>query len=204
MTSDRIAALFLAMTTLAAIPSASVMLVVAKSVTSGFKHGAATALGILGGDFLFILFAIYSLSTIAARFELIFALIRYFGAVYLIWLGVKLWCTRIRFLPLQETQKSSYLISFLSGLSLTLADSKAILFYMSFFPVFLDLKTVSILDVATVMAIATIAVGGVKLAYAYLAVSLKSFVDSFEVDRRINLIAGSMMIGMGVLLVINS
>jgi threonine/homoserine/homoserine lactone efflux protein len=59
LTVSSIAALFAAMIVLASIPSVSVMAVSARSATSGFIHGAFTALGIVVGDIIFIILAIY-------------------------------------------------------------------------------------------------------------------------------------------------
>ena len=204
MTLTNMVALFLAMTALAIVPSTSVLLVVAKSTASGFKHGLATAIGILFGDFFFILFAIYSLSAIASKFANLFVLVKYLGAAYLIWLGTKLCLNGVKSAPHKQVDKTSYFSSFLSGLSVTLVDSKAILFYISFFPAFVDLENISILDTAIVMAIATFAIGGAKISYAYLADRLKTILDGFQLKNSIDLIAGSIMICTGIILVIRS
>lgn len=59
--------------------------------------------------------------------------------------------------------------SYLSGLSITFADQKAILFYLGFFPAFIDLKAITLTDTVLLLIAATLAVGGVKLVYARLA-----------------------------------
>lgn len=61
-TVSNIAALFSAMTILAAIPSINVLAVSTRSATFGFIHGAFTALGIVVGDLVFITIAIWGLS----------------------------------------------------------------------------------------------------------------------------------------------
>jgi threonine/homoserine/homoserine lactone efflux protein len=60
------------------------------------------------------------------------------------------------------------LSSFTSGLLLTLGDQKAILFYLGFFPAFVDLDTVTLADVLLICLITLVTVGGVKLLYAWL------------------------------------
>ena len=65
-------ALFGAMILLALVPSPSVFAVIARSLSAGFLHGAMTTLGILIGDLLFILFAVFGLSYIAEGFENLF------------------------------------------------------------------------------------------------------------------------------------
>ena len=201
MTINNIAALFGAMLTLAIIPSPSVFAVIARSLSSGFIHGLITVIGILFGDFCYIVFAVYGLSAIASNLELLFTLVNYLGAAYLIWIGTKLCLAKSKVSEIRTVPESSWLASFLGGLFMTLGDSKAIFFYVSFFPAFLDLKQISITDTVTIMAIATITVGGVKVGYAYLAKKTQLLLKSPKAQKRINLIAGSVMIVTGIFLI---
>lgn len=201
MTIDKIAALFGAMVALAILPSPSVFAVVARSIASGFTHGLITAFGILCGDFFYIVIAIYGLSTISNRLDSLLVLINYLGAVYLIWTGTKLCVAKSTSNDVEGIKESSWLSSFLSGLFITLGDSKAIFFYLSFFSAFLDLNNISKMDTFIIMAIATIAVGGVKVSYAYLADRAKVLFLSEKAKKGINLTAGIVMITTGVFLV---
>lgn len=76
--------LFLIMLTLAALPSASVALVVTRSATAGFANGVAVALGIVVGDLLFVALAILGLSLLAETMGAFFAILKYLGGAYLI------------------------------------------------------------------------------------------------------------------------
>jgi threonine/homoserine/homoserine lactone efflux protein len=140
LTLRSIIALFIAMVTLAMIPSLSVLTVVARSAALGFGHGLATALGIVVGDFVFIILAIYSLSAVAENMNILFLLVKYGGGIYLIWSGIKLIRDRSTTIEVTQVETTSRLSSFFSGLSITLGDQKAIFFYLSFFSAFLDLK----------------------------------------------------------------
>ena len=62
LTHGSITALFGTMIVLAFIPSASVLVVSAKSAACGFTHGVFTTIGIVVGDIIFIILAIYGLS----------------------------------------------------------------------------------------------------------------------------------------------
>ena len=57
----------------------------------------------------------------------------------------------------------------MAGLLLTLADQKAVLFYLGFFPAFLDLAAITLTEALQVVVITVVAVGGVKIAYALAA-----------------------------------
>lgn len=202
LTINSIIALFGAMVALAMIPSLSVLAVVARSAALGFSHGLATALGIVVGDFIFIILAIYSLSAVAENMGGLLLLVKYGGGIYLIWSGIKLICDRSKTIEVTKVATTSRLSSFFSGLSITLGDQKAIFFYLSFFPAFLDLENVSLLDAIIVMAIATVAVGGVKVGYAYLGNRVKFLRQSSGMRRGINLTAGSVLVVSGVFLLI--
>jgi threonine/homoserine/homoserine lactone efflux protein len=166
------AALFLAMLVLAAVPSLSVLTVSARAAAHGFAHGAATTAGVVAGDLVFILLAIFGLALLAEALGDGFVWIRYLGAAWLLYLGLRLWRDRSRPAGLEGTGRASLRASFMAGLLLTLGDQKAILFYLGFFPAFLDLTALTLLDAGVVATIAILAVGGVKLAYAGAAVRL--------------------------------
>lgn len=66
-----------------------------------------------------------------------FSLIKYIGALYLLWLGLSLWRkTPVNQILVKSNEKSSFIASFLMGFVITTADLKAILFYLSFLPAF--------------------------------------------------------------------
>lgn len=201
MTFSGIAALFGAMFFLAIVPGPSVFAVVARSIASGFTHGLVTVIGIVVGDFVFIILAVYGLWSVAETMGSLFVLVKYLGGAYLIWLGIGLWSSKSKNVEVEGINELSWLSNFLCGLFITLADPKAILFYASFFPAFLELSSVSIIDASIIMVIATIAVGGVKLGYAYMADKARLLFESSRAKKGMNITAGSVMIGTGVFLV---
>ena len=166
---NSILALFVAMSVLAAVPSVSVLAVSAKSASFGFVHGACTVAGIVLGDIFFILFVVFGLALLVEAMGPAFVAVKYLGGAYLIWLGILTWRTRRQWSQSQTSDDSSLLSSFMTGLLITLGDQKAVLFYLGFLPVFLNLSSLSAMDIAMVAAITVMAVGGVKLAYAYAA-----------------------------------
>ena len=202
MTLSTIATLFATMIVLAAIPSMSVLTVSARSAASGFMHGVSTTLGIVVGDIVFIVIAIYGLSVVADTSW--FVWVKYLGGTYLIWQGISLWGSQPKVADVQGTKGTSLPSSFLAGLLITLADQKAILFYLGFFPAFLDLSRVSLVDTGIVIAIATIAIGIAKLGYAFLAVKAGGLVKNSRTVKGINHTAGLVMIGVGVFLLANA
>ena len=203
MTLTSAIALFATMIVLAAIPSSSVALVIARSASKGVTHGLATAAGIVVGDLIFILLAVLGLNIIAETMAGMFMLIKYLGACYLIWMGLSLISAR----PLALTNKraaleNNLLSSFAAGFLLTLGDLKAIVFYVSFFPTFVDLENLSVTDLLAIITITVVTVGGVKTAYAIVASRLVRGGAGSRFNRPVQIAAGTCMIGAGTSLLI--
>lgn len=196
--------LFIIMLTLALIPSASVALIVTRSVTHGIANGISVSLGIVTGDLIFILLAILGLSMIAETMGWLFLTIKYIGASYLIWLGYTLLTSSSHTTITVENrqQKTSLLASFFAGLFLTLGDIKAIFFYVSLFPTFVDLETLQLTDVTIIMLVTIMTVGSVKIFYALSANKIASLSKGLALENKAKKTAGSFMIGAGSYLII--
>jgi threonine/homoserine/homoserine lactone efflux protein len=199
------AALFGAMILLALVPSVSVLTVSARAAASGFRHGAAVALGIVTADLLFILAAVYGLAVLAEAMGQTFDFVRYAGGTYLVVLGIGLLhaARRRPAAPNPTVRAPTMGASFMLGLLVTLGDQKAILFYLGFLPAFVDLATVSATDIALIVACTVLAVGGAKLAYAWAGSHAGTLLDPASgsgAGRWLGLAAGIAMIAVGAVL----
>ncbi len=197
--------LFGIMIVLAALPSASVALVVTRSATAGLAHGFAVSVGIVLGDLVFVLLAIAGLSVVAEAMGSVFVVIRYLGGCYLIWLGYSLCRASGDVLGSKNGKSNANLFnSFIAGFLLTLGDIKAILFYASLLPLFLDLSTLHSGEVFTVVFITIIAVGGVKAAYALLATKIAGAGKNRRYRHAIGKAGGAALIGAGSYVIIKT
>jgi threonine/homoserine/homoserine lactone efflux protein len=203
MTPSTMLALFTAMAVLAAMPSVSVLTVSTRTAANGFVHGALTALGIVVGDIVFVLIAVLGLAFLAETLDGWFLVVKYLGGAYLIYLGTSVWRARARGSELKGRDATSSLSSFMLGLSMTLADQKAILFYLGFFPAFVDLSRITVLDAAIIITITIVAVGGVKLLYAYLADGARSRIDA-RTQRAMNIAASVVLVAVGSFIVVTA
>lgn len=201
MTLANTAVLFGSMIALAATPSVSVLTVSARSASLGFRHGVFTTLGILAADILFILLALFGLTLLAKLMGGTSYLIGYIGGAYLILLGVRLWGAARETSHQDAAGATSLLSSFWTGLLITLADQKAVLFYLGFFPAFVDLSQIGAADIAIIIALTVIAVGGVKLGYA-LAAERASGILGPKAGSALNRAAAAIMIAVGLYLVL--
>jgi len=204
LTLTTVSAMLGTMIVLAIVPSVSVLAVSARAAAFGFTHGMFTALGIVVADILFIVIAVYGLALVAELMGDQFRLIQYLGAAYLVWLGISLWRADAKARAADSVSQSSWWSSFLAGFLITLGDQKAILFYLGFFPAFIDLSTMTPADTLIIILIAIVGVGGAKLVYAYLADRAAVVFKDSRALRGINRLAACIMIAVAIALLLKT
>jgi len=190
------------MLVLAASPGPGVFATVARALASGFKHSAVVVVvvGIVIGDLVFLLFAIYGLSTIAGNLHGLFLVIKYLGAAYLIYLGVKLWREEPENKKITGVEELSWRANFSTGLFITLGNPKVVLFYIGFLPTFVDLTRLSNADVVAIASVVTFVLGATLLTYGYAASRTRTLFESRDSQRILNRSAGGLMVTTGSVL----
>ena len=126
------------------------------------------------------------------------------AGAYLIWFGIDLWQSKPAATKVDNIQQKSLISSFLCGLFITLGDQKAILFYLGFFPAFIDLDSVSQTDIGIIISVTIIAVGGVKVAYAFASNQASALLKNTKAKTVLNRLAGSAMLVAGLYLIVTS
>lgn len=189
-----------AMLLLAITPGPGVFVTVASALASGFARAVWVVAGIVMGDLIFLLLAIYGLSAMAEFLGGFFVVIKCLGGAYLIWLGYKIWCATPTTAEIASCAEPSKRKNFFSGLAITLGNPKVILFYLGFLPTFVDLSNVSSTDVLVIVSIVSFVLSAVMLAYAYSAVRAKQLFNKDKTEKQMNHIAGSVMIATGTVL----
>lgn len=190
--------LFFSMVLLALIPGPGVLAVVARSLSADFRQGVSTVAGIVAGDYVFITCALLGLTALSELMGELFIIVKYLGAAYLIWLGISLARSKNANTQAKPIKEPNHLASFMAGLVTTISNPKAILFYLSFFPAFLDLSAVTVVDAALVYIIATLAVGGVMLGYAYAAFKARASYKFSKSSTPLRYGSSAILIGSGV------
>jgi threonine/homoserine/homoserine lactone efflux protein len=137
-----------------------------------------------------------------AAYPTAFHVVQWSGAVYLAWLGVKMLMTKPGDAPILQIKPRHY---FRQAMLITLLNPKAIVFYMAFFPLFVDPKTHQGMATFAVMA-ATIAV--LTFIYGLASVLLTTFFAERiranpKVSSFLNKAAGVFLIGFGLKLAIS-
>ncbi|MGD8112228.1 LysE family translocator [Vibrio sp. NTOU-M3] len=132
---------FLAVLILTASPGPSSLLCMTKGVTQGMRSGTYTALGSLTAITIILSLSFTGLGVVIASSELVFNIIKYTGAAYLIYLGAKAIFSKEEQYELSkqgEVQEKNALEHYVSGFIVGASNPKAILFFTALFPQFIS------------------------------------------------------------------
>ena len=201
MTVESTLAFGLAMLILAAMPGPGVFASVAQALSSGFRSSINVIAGIVIGDLLFLILAIFGLSAIAYALGKLFFIVKIIGGAYLIWLGYKMWA--IEPIPLNSTmnaEKKNGWQRFMGGLLITLSNPKVILFYCGFLPTFMDLRGLHAVDIAIVAGVVAMVLSSVMVIYSYSAAHARRLFTSRRATRNLNRGAGTVLVGTGLII----
>ena len=149
-----------------AIPGPGNLALITSTSKGGLVGGLAATLGVIAGDQLLIWLAVAGVATLLATSPVLFAGVQWLGAAYLAWLGWRMIIAQPGDAPVLKIRAGQY---FRQALMITLLNPKAIVFYMAFFPLFVDPLRHQGLPTFAFMA-ATVA--GLTFLYGALAVGL--------------------------------
>ncbi|UDL90320.1 LysE family translocator [Mesorhizobium sp. PAMC28654] len=188
-----------AITLAAATPGPAMFAVITNGVSRGFVRAFMAGIGVAAGDAVLVTLALLGLVALAQTFEWVFHLLKYAGAAYLVFLGVRIW--RAAASQSAESRTPQALSrSFFLGASIALGNPKAILFHASIMPLILNLNTLTFSDGLLVVAV-VISVNILTMSlYAALAGRASNWFKTPRRMRLMNRFAGSAMIGTGALI----
>ncbi len=188
----------LAMLVLAATSGPGVSATVAGALKSGCKPALSLVVGIILGDLLFLLFAIFGLSLLAQHLGQMFVAIKIIGGGYLIYQGLKLFFHHSAPDKAATQPAVSLTVNLFSGLSITLGNPKVILFYCGFLPHFIQLTELTLSAIFSVALIVVLVLSGVLGTYARPAGSARRLLRSPGASRWLNRSAGTVMVTTGI------
>lgn len=121
------------------IPGPAVLLVLARSSVGGRRVGLATGLGIATGDLLHTAMVVVGLSAVLMTSALVFAVIKYAGAAYLIYLGkIRAWVERRADIKLAKSPMVDAPLAFREAVLAEVLNPKTALFFLAFLPQFVN------------------------------------------------------------------
>lgn len=184
------------------IPGPGNLALITSTSKGGIRGGLAATLGVITGDQVLMWLAVAGVAALLATYPTAFKIVQFSGATYLAFLGIKMLTAQPGDAPIIKMDSKRF---FLQSMAITLLNPKAIVFYMAFFPLFINPAQHQGLLTFGVMA-ANIA----TLAFLYgLVVTL---ITHFAAERirssprmtgALNKIAGIFLIGFGIKLALN-
>ncbi len=173
----------------------------ARAMSGGFHAAWPLALGVVVGDVIWPLVAILGVTWLVDQVSWFMDVLRWVAVVMFVGMGVLL----IRNADKQLSENSRLTrpgmwAGFMAGVAVILANPKAVLFYMGVLPGFFDLTQVTWMDIAAIMFLSMLVplVGNLVLALSVDRV--RGLLKSPGALRRMNVIAGWLLIGVGVVI----
>jgi threonine/homoserine/homoserine lactone efflux protein len=195
---------------LVAIPGPTVLLVISYALSHGRKSAIATVLGVGLGDFTSLTCSLVGLGAFLMTSATLFTALKWIGAAYLIYMGIKLW--RV---PVGRASDGAHSVEsggaadgagetralriFLHAYVVTALNPKGIIFFIAFLPQFLDPSRPAIPQMLICGAtFLVLAITNASL-YALMAAAARQTIRKPVIQRRVNRIGGSLLIGAGLL-----
>lgn len=184
-----------------AIPGPGNLAIITSTSKGRILGGLAATFGVIAGDQVLMWLAVAGVAALLAAHPSVFAVVQYAGAAYLAYLGVKMVLAKPGDAPILKMEARQY---FKQSMLITLLNPKAIVFYMAFFPLFVDPAKHQGLVTFAVMA-ATIAF--LTFLYCFAVTLITHFAaermrSNPKVASWLNKIAGTMLVAFGVKLAV--
>ncbi|MFO1061295.1 MAG: LysE family translocator [Dongiaceae bacterium] len=184
---------------LLAIPGPTVLLVISYALGHGRRSAYATVAGVALGDFTAMTASMLGLGALLAASAALFTALKWVGAAYLIYLGIKLWRAPVAAGGAGEAPAATRPGRiFLHAYAVTALNPKSIVFFVAFLPQFLDVHAplapqLAIFE-ATFLPLAALN----ALGYALLASAARRTIRRPAVQRAVNRTGGSILVGAGL------
>jgi leucine efflux protein len=184
------------------IPGPGNLALITSTSKGRVRGGLAATLGVIAGDQVLMWLAVAGLATLLLAYPKAFFAVQWLGAAYLAWLGCRMLLAKPGDAPVLHMRPSHF---FRQTMVITLLNPKAIVFYMAFFPLFVDpaqhqgLQTFAFMAV-TIAALTFLYGLTLVLLVHHLAERLRA---NPWVSRTLEKIAGLFLIGFGVRLALS-
>ncbi|MCA1968997.1 unnamed protein product [Ciceribacter sp. T2.26MG-112.2] len=179
----------------AAIPGPGMTAIVARALGSGFRPTFFMGLGLILGDLCYLTAVILGLALVAQTFTTPFLIIKYLGALYLVYIAWKLWTTGLIAQDIQAKRSNSVGLSFLSGLLVTLGNPKTMLFYVALVPTLIPLEAIGPSDYAALVGVTFVVLIAVLIPYILLASQARTLLKKPNSLKALNRSAASILAG---------
>lgn len=186
---------------LLAIPGPTVLLVISYALGHGRRAAAATVTGVALGDFTAMTASMLGLGALLATSAALFAVLKWVGAAYLIYLGIKLWRAPVATVDASDgaVARERPLRIFLHAYAVTALNPKSIIFFVAFLPQFLNHAEPVAFQMAVFEATFLVLATANAATYGLVAAVARKTIRKPRIQKLVNRIGGSLMIGAGLL-----
>jgi threonine/homoserine/homoserine lactone efflux protein len=119
-------------------PGVDTIYIITRSIAQGKKAGLVSVAGIMSGCIVHVLFTAFGLSLILSTSAIAFALVKYTGALYLIYLGIKTFFQKTNFKTSHGYKAKDLITIYKQGVMTNVLNPKVALFFLSFLPQFIN------------------------------------------------------------------
>jgi threonine/homoserine/homoserine lactone efflux protein len=198
MTIETWLAFIAASSALLVIPGPTILLVVSYALGQGWRAALPTAIGVALGDFTAMTLSMLGVGALLATSAELFTALKWLGAAYLIWLGLKLWRAGSRLDAQPRESEASGAKMFAHAWIVTALNPKSITFFVAFLPQFLNLSenfwTQTLILETTFLVLAFSNAFG----YGLVASRARSVARNDRVIGAFNKVGGTLLIGAGL------
>ena len=186
---------------LLAIPGPTILLVISYALGHGRKAATSTVAGVALGDFTAMTASMLGLGALLAASATLFTVLKWIGAAYLVYLGIKLWRAPVSTGSVDEAMtdapKERPFRIFLHTYVVTALNPKSIIFFVAFLPQFLDTSR-PVFQQMVIFEVTFLVLATMNAAvYGILASMARKSIRKPSVQRAVNRVGGSLMIGAG-------
>ncbi len=174
-------------------PGPSIAALVARVLTRGYSDVMPFLFAMWLGEAIWLACAVFGLVAIAQTFHGLFAVIKYAGIAYLLYLAWKMWTAPSTIEEQEIAPRTSPLRMFLAGFAVTIGNPKIMVFYVALLPVIIDLSQVTLLAWAELTATMLVVLVVVDLAWVLLASRARRFIRSPRAVRLTNRAGATVM-----------
>ena len=183
---------------LVAIPGPTVLLVLSYALGQGWRAALPMAIGVAPRDFTAMSLSVLGIGALLMASTTVFTIVKWIGAAYLVYLGIKLFRAGGTLNAEPKTDASSYLKMGAHAWLVTSLNPKSVLFFVAFFPQFINPHSAFWPQVLTLQCTFLVIALTSVLAYAYFASRARGLVRSERVIRAVNRTGGSLLVGAGI------
>ena len=200
MSPDTYIPFLIATLILLATPGPTILMVVSYALARGRTVALAVVAGVILGDLLAMTATLLGLGFILATSALAFTIMKWAGAAYLVWMGLRMISSAHHAVEeIEDVAARSNFRAFRDSLVVTLLNPKSIGFFIAFVPQFVDASR-PVTPQFTIMTITFVSLGGVNaLAYALLAGQLRQRVKNARGMSWLQRVGGGVLIGLAIM-----